>query len=184
MIVRGDFETVSMAIYGKPISDVPVASTSYEPQLLPVLDPVSILPALDLAKSTDPTRLARQLLSLIPDVPSLNLVIRLMFCLKPPNDDWDLPEFPYLYSDLHEEDIDIDLDSAYRCLSRPVADDISGEALQRFGEKIAEAISPTVGSFPFSHSTTRFSIRTIRVLISSREFYVALLHNIQISCTC
>lgn len=70
-----------------------------------------------------------------------------MFCLKPPNDDWDLPEFPHLYSDLNEEDIDIDLDSAFRCLSRPVADDISGDALQRFGEKIAGAISPTVGSF-------------------------------------
>ncbi|KAL4076344.1 hypothetical protein J3A83DRAFT_4411043 [Scleroderma citrinum] len=142
MIVRGDFETVSMAIYGEPISDTPMASTSYQPRPLPVLEPVSISPALDLAKSTDPTHLARQLLSLIPDAPSLNLVIRLMFCLKPPNDDWDLPEFPHLYSDLHEEDIDIDLDSAYRCLSRPVADDISGEALQRFGEKIAEAISP------------------------------------------
>lgn len=148
MIVRGDFETVSMAIYGEPISDAPVPSTSYEPQPLPVLDHVSISPALDLAKSTDPTNLARQLLSLISHAPSLNLVIRLMFCLKPPNDDWDLPEFPHLYSDLNEEDIDIDLDSAFRCLSRPVADDISADPLQRFGEKIAEAISPMVGSFP------------------------------------
>ncbi|KAG6331216.1 hypothetical protein ID866_7871 [Astraeus odoratus] len=90
--VRGDFETVSMAIY---------------------------------------------------DPPSLNVVIRLMFCLKPPNEDWDLPEFPHLYSDLHEEDMDIDLDSAYRCLSRPVADDIPPESLQRFAEKIADAISTT-----------------------------------------
>ena len=38
------------------------------------------------------------------------------------------PTDSYLYSNLHEEDIDIDW--AYRCLSRPVADDISGEALQ------------------------------------------------------
>ena len=65
-----------------------------------------------------------------------------------------------------------------------MADDISGEALQQFGEKIAEAISPTVGFFSFSHSTARFSTRTIRVLIASRVFYVALLHNTQISCTC
>ena len=94
MIVQGDFETVSIAIYGEPISDVTMASTSYEPQPLPVLDLVSISPALDLARSTDLTRLARQLLSLIPDPPSLDLVICLMFCLKPPSDDWDLPEFP------------------------------------------------------------------------------------------
>lgn len=143
MIVRGDFETVSMAIYGEPVSEVYPAITSYEARPLPVLEPTPVSPALDLARSSDPTHLARQLLALIPDAPPLNLVIRLMFCLKPPNDDWDLPEFPHLYSDLHEEDVDIDLDSAYRCLSRPVADDVSLEALLRFAEKVADAISPT-----------------------------------------
>ncbi|KAI5993615.1 hypothetical protein EDD15DRAFT_2388047 [Pisolithus albus] len=101
--LRGDFETVSMAIYGEPVSEVLPVITAYEAQPLPVIEPTP-----------------------------LNLVIRLMFCLKPPEDDWDLPEFPHLYSDLHEEDMDIDLDSAYRCLSRP-----------RFAEKVAEAISPT-----------------------------------------
>ncbi|KAI6127400.1 hypothetical protein EDD16DRAFT_1552754 [Pisolithus croceorrhizus] len=143
MIVRGDFETVSMAIYGEPVSEVLPVITDYEALPLPVTEPTPISPALDLARSPDPTLLARQLLSLIPDAPPLNLVIRLMFCLKPPNDDWDLPEFPHLYSDLHEEDMDIDLDSAYRCLSRPVADDVPPEALLRFAEKVADAISPT-----------------------------------------
>ncbi|KAI6040458.1 hypothetical protein EDC04DRAFT_2894185 [Pisolithus marmoratus] len=146
MIVRGDFETVSMAIYGEPVSEVPSAVTSYEARQLPVIESTSLSPALDLARSSDSTRLARQLLSLIPDAPSLNLVIRLMFCLKPPNDDWDLPEFPHLYSDLHEEDMDIDLDSAFRCLGRPVADEVSPEALMRFAEKVADAISPTDGT--------------------------------------
>ena len=57
-----------------------------------------------------------------------------------------LPEFPYLHSDSHEKDID--LDSAYRCPSlQPMGNDIPGGALQRFGKKIAEAISLTVGSF-------------------------------------
>ncbi|KAI6034597.1 hypothetical protein BKA83DRAFT_4192223 [Pisolithus microcarpus] len=143
MIVRGDFEVVSMAIYGEPVSEVIPVITAYEALQLPVTEPTPVSPALDIARSPDPTLLARQLLSLIPDAPPLNLVIRLMFCLKPPNDDWDLPEFPHLYSDLHEEDMDIDLDSAYRCLSRPVADDVSPEALLRFAEKVAEAISPT-----------------------------------------
>ncbi|KAI6100173.1 hypothetical protein F5141DRAFT_1218738 [Pisolithus sp. B1] len=141
--LRGDFETVSMAIYGEPVSEVLPVITDYEALPLPVTEPTPISPALDLARSPDPTLLARQLLSLIPDAPPLNLVIRLMFCLKPPNDDWDLPEFPHLYSDLHEEDMDIDLDSAYRCLSRPVADDVPPEALLRFAEKVADAISPT-----------------------------------------
>lgn len=145
MIVRGDFEIISMAIYGEPITDAPPALAPYEPRPLPVLEPIPISPALDLAKSTDPTLLARQLLSRIHGTPPLNLVIRLMFCLKPPGDDWDLPEFPHLYSDLHEEDTDIDLDSAYRCLSRPVADDTPVDALQRFADKVADAIGPMVG---------------------------------------
>ncbi|KAF9236224.1 hypothetical protein BU15DRAFT_89269 [Melanogaster broomeanus] len=142
MIVRGDFESVSMAIYGEISSEPALAVTSYTPGLLQLSDPVSISPALDLAKAPDPTYLAKQLLALIPDAPPLNIVIRLMFCLKPPNDDWDLPEFPHLYSDLSEEELDIDLDSAFRCLSRPVADDIPLESLQRFAEKVADAIGP------------------------------------------
>lgn len=144
MIVRGDFECVSMAIYGEVITDATASATSYTPGVLQLPEPTPISPALDLANLFDPTCLARQLLALIPGAPSLNLVIRLMFCLKPPNDDWDLPDFPDLYSDLNEEDIDIDLDSAFRCLSRPIAEDISVESLQRFAEKIVDAIGPMV----------------------------------------
>ena len=77
------------------------------------------------------------------------------------------PTNSYLYSNLPEEDVDIDW--AYRCLSRPVADVISGEALQRFGQEIT-GISPTVCSFSFSYSTAKFLIRTMHVLISSRGF--------------
>lgn len=144
MIVRGDFESVSMAIYGEVVTDGTASAMNYTPGVLQLPEPVPMSPALDLANASDPTCLARKLLALIPDAPSLNLVIRLMFCLKPPNDDWDLPEFPHLYSDLGEEDMDIDLDSAFRCLSRPVAEDVSVESLQRFAEKIADAIGPMV----------------------------------------
>ncbi|KAL4072272.1 hypothetical protein J3A83DRAFT_4188278 [Scleroderma citrinum] len=80
--------------------------------------------------------------------PSLNLVICLTFLLKLPNDDWDLPEFPHLYLDLHEKNIDINLDSANHCLSRRLTDDIFAEVLQRFGDKIAEAISAMVCTLP------------------------------------
>jgi hypothetical protein len=180
MIVRGDFESVSMAIYGE--SEPSPAGTSYIPGSLQLPSPVSISPALDLAKASDPTYLARQLLALIPDAPSLNLVIRLMFCLKPPNDDWDLPEYPHLYSDLSEEELDIDLDSAFHCLSRPVADDIQLEPLQRFAEKVADAIGPMVRGEPtkliyFSADhvmTSRMTFRLIWWLAS----YVVQLHSI------
>ncbi|KAG1726817.1 uncharacterized protein EDB91DRAFT_1165714 [Suillus paluster] len=142
MIVRGDFETVSMAIYGDVVSDTSPKPTIYSPLSLPTHSSVPLVPALDAAKSNDPTALARNLLALIPNAPSLALVIRLMFCLKQPNDDWELPEFPHLYSDLNEEDMDIDLDTAYRSLSRSVPDDISSEQLQRFAKKVSEAVGP------------------------------------------
>ena len=62
-----------------------------------------------------------------------------------------------------------------------MADGISGEVLQRFGQEIT-GISPTVGSFSFSYSTAIFLIRTMRVfLISSRGLYVSLFHTIQTS---
>ncbi|KAG9317796.1 hypothetical protein JVU11DRAFT_2019 [Chiua virens] len=142
MIVRGDFESVSMAVYGEALMDIVEPATSYSPGSLELAEPVSLSPALDLADASDPTCLARQLLALVPGAPSLNLVVCLMFCLKPPNDDWDLPEFPHLYSDLSEEEMDIDLDSAFRCLSRPVAENGTVESLQRFAEKVVEAIGP------------------------------------------
>ncbi|OJA20423.1 hypothetical protein AZE42_10774 [Rhizopogon vesiculosus] len=142
MIVRGDFETVSMAIYGDVVSDTSPKPTTYSPLTLPTHSTVPLVPALDAAKSSDPTALARNLLALIPDAPSLGLVTRLMFCLKQPNDDWELPEFPHLYSDLNEEEMDIDLDTAFRSLSRPVADDISSEQLHGFAKKVSEAVGP------------------------------------------
>lgn len=142
MIVRGDFETVSMAIYGDVVSDTPPKSTTYSPFSFPTNSSIPLVPALDAAKSSDPAALARNLLALIPNAPSLSLVIRLMFCLKQPNDDWELPEFPHLYSDLNEEEMDIDLDTAFRCLSRPVVDDVSSEQLHRFAKKVSEAVGP------------------------------------------
>lgn len=182
MIVRGDFESVSMAIYGKLVTETTASVTSYTPGLLPVPEPISISPALDLANASDPTCLARKLLALIPGAPSLNLVISLMFCLKPPNDDWDLPEFPHLYSDLGEEDMDIDLDSAFRCLSRPVSEDVSIESLQRFAEKIADAIGPMVcAELVHERCFWLTTSRTILSLTSCPGFYAVLLHKTPIS---
>jgi hypothetical protein len=179
MIVRGDFETVSMAIYGDVVSDTPPKSTTYSPISLPTHSSVPLVPALDAAKSNDPTALARSLLALIPNAPSLSLVIRLMFCLKQPNDDWELPEFPHLYSDLNEEEMDIDLDTAFRCLSRPVVDDVSSEQLHRFARKVAEAVGPRVcllKSIPIQ-TITSFR-RMMHNRISLQAFFLALLRRL------
>jgi hypothetical protein len=144
MIVKGNFTKLSMAIYGDVVSEPPSTPSSYVPSVLSPLTPTPLSPILDPANSADPTTLTRNLLSLIPDAPPLPLVIRLMFCLKPTNDDWDLPEFPYLHPDFNEDPIDFDLDYAYQLTGQTVADDVPLEALQRFVDRVADAIGPKV----------------------------------------
>lgn len=146
MIVKGDFTKLSMAIYGDVASELPSSPSYHVPQAGEPLSvtPLPLSPALDPANSADPTTLTRSLLSLIPDAPPLPLVIRLMFCLKPANDDWDLPEFPYLHPDLDDDPVDFDLDYVYEMTGQPVADDVPLEVLQRFADRVADAIEPKV----------------------------------------
>lgn len=68
-----------------------------------------------------------------------------MFCLKPSNEDWDLPEFPYLYADLNE-DFNSDLEQALRLTSRPVSDDTSQATFAQFAESVARAVGTKVRS--------------------------------------
>ncbi|OBZ70476.1 hypothetical protein A0H81_09740 [Grifola frondosa] len=150
MIVRGNFQFVSMAIYGDVVSEMPSPSLVYELKPLPSVEPIAIAPALDPANSRDPTNLARQLLRLIPDAPELPLVIRLMFCLKPSSEDWDLPEFPYLHPDLDEEAADFDLEKAYNLTSKPVPDYASHEQLRQFAERVARLTQAKDASQPYS----------------------------------
>ena len=144
MIVKGNFTKLSMAIYGDVASELPSAPSSYVPSTLPSLNPIPLSPPLDPANSADPTTLTRNLLSLIPDAPPLPLVIRLMFCLKPANDDWDFPEFPYLHPDLEVDLMEFDLDYVHQLTSQPVADDVPLDVLQRFADRVADAIGPKV----------------------------------------
>ena len=144
MIVKGNFTKLSMAIYGDVASELPSPPSSYVPRVLLPLTSTPLSPILDPAILGDPTALTRSLLSLIPNAPHLPLVIRLMFCLKPANDDWDLPEFPYLHPDLGDYPIDFDLDYAYQLTGQPVADDVPLEVLQHFADKVADAIGPKV----------------------------------------
>ncbi|KAJ7044806.1 hypothetical protein C8F04DRAFT_1069583 [Mycena alexandri] len=142
MIVKGVFQSVSIAIYGETISEPAPEPTSYEPRPIPVVEPRPLSKAVDPASMLDPTHLAKQLLTLIPGSPPLCLVIRLMFCLKPSNEDWDLPEFPYLHADLNTENENgvFDLDAALLCTAKPVRDDIPYEALSAFAIKVATSV--------------------------------------------
>lgn len=144
MIVRGNYEYVSLAIYGEIMAELPSPPTTYEPRPLPTLEPIPLTRALDPSNSLDPSALARQLLSLIPDAPPLPLAIRLVFCLKPPSDDWDLPDFPYLHPDLDNETEDFDLEKAFRLTTRPVPDDVSDATLLRFAENVTRSVRSKV----------------------------------------
>ncbi|TCD70012.1 hypothetical protein EIP91_005262 [Steccherinum ochraceum] len=137
MIVKGAFECVALAIYGEVASEAPSSSPTYKPKTYASVDPVPIPRALDPSNCYDPTQLARQLLSLIQDAPPLELIVRLMFCLKPSHDDWDSPDFPYLYPDLEQLGEDADLEQVSETLMRPVADDVNEEVLAQFAESVS-----------------------------------------------
>lgn len=149
MIVRGNYEYVSLAIYGEIMAELPSPPTTYEPRPLPTLEPIPLTRALDPSNSLDPSALARQLLSLIPDAPPLPLAIRLVFCLKPPSDDWDLPDFPYLHPDLDNETEDFDLEKAFRLTTRPVPDDVSDATLLRFAENVTRSVRSKNSNQPY-----------------------------------
>lgn len=144
MILKGAFECVSMAIYGDVVNELPPPQTTYEPKLLPTLDPIPVSNALDPANARDPTKLARQLLELIPNAPPLPLIIRLMFCLKPSNEDWDLPEFPYIYAELEQLPDDATVEDMFKATKRPISDDLPAQYFPELAEKIARMLDTPV----------------------------------------
>ena len=143
VIIQGQYEILSMAIYGDVIADTPDVR-EYEPRPIPALFSASLPKTVDPSNSTEPTILAQQLLSLLPDSPPLPLIVRLMFCLKPPDEDWEHPDFPYLYSDLDSEDEIYDIATLVQSISRPVKDDISVNTLSTFAERITDFLGPKV----------------------------------------
>ena len=52
----------------------------------PALNSVSLSKSVDPSNSTEPTMIAQQLISLLPDSRPLSLIVRLIFCLKFPNE--------------------------------------------------------------------------------------------------
>ncbi|KAK7054072.1 hypothetical protein R3P38DRAFT_2854473 [Favolaschia claudopus] len=80
MIFKGEFDSISIAIYGEIVSEALSEIPSYEPKLLPAVNARPLSRAVDPASMLDPAHLAKQLLSLIPDSPPLALIIRLIPC--------------------------------------------------------------------------------------------------------
>ena len=168
MIVKGAFESVSMAIYGDVVNELPPPKTTYEPRPLPTLDPIPLSPALDPANARDPTTLSRQLLYLIPDAPPLPLIIRLMFCLKPSNEDWDLPDFPYLFADLSQLPDDPGIDEVYRTTMRPVSDETTADTFADLAEKVTRGLNA-----PASTLSVPVNIANLSPQNDSQSYYLA-----------
>ena len=136
MIIRGKFEKLSIAVYGDVVSDSSAGVTEYVSRQLSQIIQNPLPSYLDPSNSIDPTESALSLLKLIPDAPTLPLITRLMFCLKPTNDDWDEPDFPYLFSDLGKVTDNLDLEMAATITTRPVSDNIDDDELRNFAQTL------------------------------------------------
>jgi len=151
IIFRGRFNAVSLAVYGDLVGEL-LETVEYEPKPLSLPSPISLSPALDLANSPNPTALAEQLLTLMPSPTPLPLLIRLMFCLKPEEEDWDNPNFPYVYSNfelaMNDDDFEnevFDLGSLVQSVSKPLKHDVSAESLTEFAGKMKDLLGSDVG---------------------------------------
>lgn len=136
---------MSLGIYGEVVSD-----HNSPPTPLPhventaVSTPSYLPPSLDAVNHADPTSIANQLLAVLPDSPPLHLIIQLVFCLKPEAEDWDRPDFPYLYSDLTRPVDEADLGLAISEIMRPVDVSVPTETLQSFASQVAELLRSKV----------------------------------------
>lgn len=104
VILKGSFTTLGIAIYGATLATSGVLE-EYKPTPLPEIVKRPLHPSLDPSANSDPTLLAQSLLALIPDGgpfprPTIPMVLRLMFCLKAPDEDWETPGFPFVFTDL------------------------------------------------------------------------------------
>ena len=145
MIIRGSFQYLSLAVYGNTVAgNEDITQRAYEPKPLPVLEHTSLSPQLDPSNTLDPTTLARSLLSSSEAPVPLELITKLMFCLKPSNEDWDEAEFPYLYSDLGLFNDRPTVDFAVEVTARPTSDQVEEVILKEFAANVANVFDPDV----------------------------------------
>lgn len=147
VIFQGAFESISLAIYGDLVTEQSTLPLTYSPNLLPAVESTPLAGSLDTAHAKDPTLLARQLLELIPESPSLAIVVRLMYCVKPSDADWEHPDFPYLYVDLGQDLADLSLEKAVKLTTEQISDELTSDQLSHFADKISNIIGPPVCFF-------------------------------------
>ncbi|KAF7332461.1 hypothetical protein MKEN_00128100 [Mycena kentingensis (nom. inval.)] len=146
MIVKGEFSSVSFALYGEIVGEAPASPVAYEPQPWPNPTPIPPSDELDPASMPDPTALAQELVaSITKPPPSLAALIRLTCCQKPvDDDDWDLPDFPHIFANLEAEyDGVFTLSAALEILDWPIRDETPVEVLNAFAARVAETIGPS-----------------------------------------
>jgi hypothetical protein len=144
MIVRGHFEHLSLAVYGTTVRTDDRRASAYEPKLVRELDHAQLPPTLNPSNSRDPTVLAKSLLPTSDAPISLELIIRLMFCLKPANEDWEKPAFPHLYSALDELDAHPSIEFAIDLTARPSPDNAELDSLKDFASNVAKILDAEV----------------------------------------
>lgn len=181
MIIRGGFTSLTLAVYGEIVLQTSQTDALYEPKQISHIEYKPISMTLDPSKSDDPTALAKSLLTLIPNCPDLLLMVRLMFCLKPSNEDWEEPDFPHIYADLEQEYFDLSLEKAEKILSRPVSDAQSVDVIKEFALKIVDCISYVSYYLPISVMQLTSSERMTTTLTCLRKYYPTVRHSIRAS---
>lgn len=182
MIFQGAFESVSLAIYGDLTAEQPILPLAYRPQPLPVVQHTPLTSSLDPANAKDPTLLARQLLELTPESPSLAIIVRLMYCVKPSDVDWEHPDFPYLHVDLGQEIADFSLEKAVTLTTEQISDELTPDQIFDFADKISNIIGPPVCLSLLEGETISTPPCAPRTAISRTAFLVycrTLLHKTQ-----
>ena len=144
MIFQGTFKSVSLAIYGDLVTEQPSLPLTHRPLPLPAVEHTLLAGSLDPANAKDPTLLAIQLLELIPESPPLAIVVRLMYCVKPSDVDWEHPDFPYLYVDLSQDIVDFSLEKAVKLTTEQISDELTSDQFSHFADKISSIVGPPV----------------------------------------
>ncbi|KAF8492904.1 hypothetical protein JB92DRAFT_3236124 [Gautieria morchelliformis] len=141
MVVQGDFVHVTLAVYGDAASEPPLDPVSYEPTPLTAIVPHALAPALDPANSNEPTLLSRDIINLIPHAPLLPTAIRLIFCLKPADEDYGGDRFSSLDDCIVSDISGLEwLERAAETLMAPLHEDVSLDLLKAFSERISDAL--------------------------------------------
>ena len=140
MVLKGAFHSISVAVYGEIVPTSASTAFSYSPKPLLNLKLPDLPSQLDPCLSNSITDIANGLLALDSDTPDVKLITQLMFSMKPLDEDWDDPKFPYLYADLRDIDSLRSPKQIIKILSRPISDSVSQDRMRRLASRMVESV--------------------------------------------